>query len=29
VPLALVEVSEELQPQVEHLAWLAGLQILR
>jgi hypothetical protein len=27
VPLPLVEVWEELQPQVEHLAGLAGLQI--
>ena len=29
LPLPLVEVWEELQPQVEHLAGLAGLQILR
>ena len=29
VPLPLVEVWEELQPQVEHWAGLAGLQIIR
>src|SRR5258708_11796117 len=29
LPLPLVELWEELQPQVEHLAGLAGLQILR
>jgi len=29
LPLPLVEVWEQLQPQVEHLAGLAGLQILR
>jgi len=29
LPLPLVEVWEELQPQVEHLAGLAGLQIIR
>ena len=29
LPLPLVELWEELQPQVEHLAGLAGLQIIR
>ena len=29
LPLPLVELWEELQPQVEHLAVLAGLQIIR